>query len=101
SALTARVWKDRILGQSATVAVAQRATWAANGNNLRLGGDLPRRCYWIRLDAKTSRPWKRTGFTHPELIQWVSENRERLLAALLTIAVSWFAAGKPAASSTV
>jgi len=101
SALTASVWRDRILGHSTIVAIAQRATWVANGNNLRLGGDIPRRCYWIRLDAKTSRPWKRTGFTHPELIPWVFENRGRLLAALLTIAVSWFAAGKPAATSTV
>ena len=101
SALTAHVWKDRILGQSAIVAVSQRATWVANGNNLRLGGDIPRRCFWIRLDAKTSRPWKRTGFAHPELIPWVFENRGSLLAALLTIAVSWFAAGKPPATSTV
>jgi hypothetical protein len=96
SALTTPVWKDRILGQSAIVALSQRATWVANGNNLRLGGDIPRRSYWIRLDAKTSRPWKRTGFTHPELIPWVFENRGCLLAALLTIAVSWFVDGKAA-----
>lgn len=96
SALTTPVWKDRILGQSAIVSVSQRATWVANGNNLRLGGDIPRRSYWIRLDAKTARPWKRTGFTHPELIAWVFENRGSLLAALLTIAVSWFVDGKPA-----
>jgi hypothetical protein len=68
---------------------------------MHLGGDIPRRSYWIRLDAKTSRPWIRTGFTHPELIPWLLENRARLLAALLTIAVSWFAADKRAASSTV
>jgi len=29
----------------------QRATWMATGNNLHVGGDLARRCYWIRLDA--------------------------------------------------
>lgn len=101
SALTASVWRDRILGLSTIVAVSQRATWVANGNNLRLGGDLPRRCYWIRLDARTWRHWTRANFTHPGLIPWVLENRGRLLAALLIIAVSWFAAGKPAASSTV
>ncbi len=101
SVLTSSVWKDRILGLSKTLAVSQRATWIANGNNIRLGGDLPRRCYWIRLNAKDSRPWQRTGFKHPDLIAWVFDNRGKLLAALLTIARAWYAAGKPTADVPV
>jgi hypothetical protein len=96
-ALTARTWTDRILGRSETVTVSQRATWIATGNNIQLRGDLPRRCYWIRLDARESRPWQRQNFRHPDLLSWVTRNRGRLVHALLTLARGWFAAGKPKA----
>jgi hypothetical protein len=97
-AVTASSWTDRILGQSKTVTLPVRCTWIVTGNNLQLGGDLPRRCYWIRLDAATSRPWQRTGFRHPDLKQWVRDRRGDLLAALIVIARGWFAAGRPAGS---
>jgi len=96
-ALTARTWTDRVLGRSETVTVSQRATWIATGNNIQLRGDLPRRCYWIRLDARESRPWQRENFKHPDLLGWVAKNRGRLVHALLVLARAWFAAGKPKA----
>jgi hypothetical protein len=96
-ALTARTWTDRVLGRSETVTVSQRATWIATGNNIILRGDLPRRCIWIRLDARDSRPWQRQNFRHPDLLGWVTKNRGRLVHALLTLARAWFAAGKPKA----
>lgn len=95
AALTTGTWKDRLLGQSATAIIPQRATWLATGNNLKLGGDMPRRCYWIRLDAQTARPWRRQDFRHPGLIGWVTDNRGALLGALLTVARAWYAAGQP------
>jgi hypothetical protein len=98
-ALTARTWTDRILGRSETVTVSQRATWIATGNNIQLRGDLPRRCYWIRLDARESRPWQRENFKHPDLLGWVTKNRGRLVHALLTLARAWFAVGKPKAAN--
>jgi hypothetical protein len=98
-ALTARTWTDRVLGRSETVTVSQRATWIATGNNIQLRGDLPRRCYWIRLDARESRPWQRENFKHPDLLGWITKNRGRLVHALLTLARAWFAAGRPKASN--
>jgi hypothetical protein len=95
SALTAEIWQDRILGKSGTVEVAQRSTWMATGNNIRLGGDLQRRCYWVRLDAGSSEPWRGRTFRHRDLLGWVKENRPGLVGALLTIARGWFAAGQP------
>jgi hypothetical protein len=99
SVLTAHNWHDRMLGTTGMVTLPQRATWIATGNNIKLGGDMPRRCYWIRLDTQLARPWQRPteGFRHPNLLGWVSENRGDLLAALLTISRAWFVAGKPAA----
>jgi hypothetical protein len=95
-AVTASTWTDRILGQTKTITLPVRCTWIATGNNLQLGGDLPRRCVWIRLDAGTSLPFQRVGFRHPDLKSWVREHRGELLCALLTIARAWFVAGKPA-----
>lgn len=96
AAITAPVWDDRILGISKTASVPVRVTWLANGNNLRLGGDLPRRAVWTRLDPKHPRPWERTKFRHPELLVWVAANRGRIIAALLTLARAWHVAGRPA-----
>ncbi len=96
-ALTSRTWTDRVLGRSEVATVKQRATWAATGNNISLGGDLARRCYWIRLDAKQSRPWQRNGFKHPNLTAWAGEKRGELVAAVLTLARAWYATRCPKA----
>lgn len=96
--LTADSWQGRVLGRSEMVTVPNRATWAATGNNIDVGGDLARRCYRIRLDARQASPWLRTGFKHADLGGWVSENRGALLHALCTIVRSWWVAGKPMAT---
>ena len=95
AALTSYTFSDRILGQSRTDEVPQRATWLATGNNIALGGDLPRRCYWIRMDAKQSQPWTRKNFRHPHLVEWISDTRGAILGAMLTLARAWVVAGKP------
>lgn len=93
--LTSDKWRGRILGVSKMTSVPQRATWIATGNNIRLGGDLGRRCYRIRLDARVSRPFLRKDFTHSDLAAWVMEHRTGLVSALLTLARAWYVAGKP------
>ena len=100
-ALTSNEWEDRYLGKSLIVRMPQRAVWIATGNNLRLTGDLPRRTYPIRLDARMGRPWQREGFKNRNLIGWVLQNRGELLAAILTIARAFILAGKPEPSKPV
>src|SRR5260370_3923870 len=94
-ALTSHTVQERILGQSRNGVYPQRATWIATGNNIQLGGDMPRRCYWIRLDAHMDKPWRRGNFTH-DLEAWVPEHRGDLIAALLTVASAYYPAGSPA-----
>lgn len=94
SALTADVFETRRLGYSATMRAPNRATWLACGNNIRLGGDLPRRCVWVHLNAKTARPWQRS-FRIADLEAYAREHRGELLAAALTLGRAWFAAGCP------
>lgn len=95
--LTLVIWQDRILGQSKLIDFPHRTVWIATGNNIHLKGDLPRRCIWSRMDAHVARPWLRNlkQFTHPELREWVTNNRGSILAAILTIARAWTLAGKP------
>ena len=100
-ALTSQVYSDRLLGTNQQPEIPVICSWFATGNNLQLGGDLPRRCYWIRLDAKVSQPWKRSDFRHKDLEEWVTENRGRLSTALLTIARAWYAAGQPGSDSPI
>lgn len=100
-ALTSQVYSDRLLGTNQQPEIPVICSWFATGNNIQLGGDLPRRCYWIRLDAKMSRPWKRSDFRHKDLEGWVTENRSRLSAALLTMARAWYVAGQPEPDSPI
>jgi hypothetical protein len=93
--LTSETWTDRILGASQLVQLPNRAVWVATGNNVRLGGDIPRRCYWVRMDPKVARPWQREGFKIDPLLPWVVENRGKLVHAILTLATAWFQAGRP------
>jgi hypothetical protein len=94
-ALTETTHGDRVLGKSQTINLPVRCAWIATGNNIQLGGDMPRRCYWIRMDAKCSKPFQRTGFKHKRLKDYVLKHRGELLAALLTLARAWFIAGRP------
>jgi hypothetical protein len=95
--LTSDEWADRLLGRSETVKLPNRATWMATGNNLQVGGDLGRRCYRIRLDARQAKPYSRpaSSFRHPDLLDWAQQHRGELIAALLTIARHWYAIGQP------
>lgn len=97
--LTADSWQGRVLGRSEMTVVPNRATWAATGNNIDVGGDLARRCYRIRLDARQAQPWLRTGFRHVDLEGWTTTNRSLLLHALCTIVRSWWVAGRPQAEA--
>ena len=96
SMLTSERVRVRVLGRSQTARVPQRATWAALGNNPRVRGDMPRRIYRVRLDAKVAVPWARR-FERADLRGWALEHRAELLAAALTCARAWHVAGRPGA----
>lgn len=95
SFITCDLWRDRVLGVMEMPSVPQRACVYLTANNVVLGGNLPRRTYWSRIDAQVAKPWTRTDFLHPELLEWAMERRGDLLAAVLTLGRNWFARGKP------
>lgn len=93
--LTETQHADRAFRTHEKITLPVKCSFVATGNNIALGGDMPRRCYWIRLDAKSSRPFMRTGFQIADLKGWTIAHRGELLAALLTLARAWFHAGRP------
>jgi hypothetical protein len=95
AALTARTWRDRILGKSDVATVPLTSTWYVTGNNLGVRADAPRRVLRARLESKEERPEERQGLLHDPLLPWVRQHRGRLLAAGLTILRAYVAAGRP------
>jgi hypothetical protein len=94
-ALTSSRITDRILGHTRMATVESHALWIANGNNVQLGGDMPRRCVPIRLEAASSRPWAGRTFGIPDLRGYLAQHRGELLWAVLTLVRAWASAGQP------
>lgn len=65
----------------------------ANGNNIRMVGDLVRRTLTCRLDAKLEAPEKRKFDFDP--VERIKAKRGAYLAAVFTIARAYMAAGRP------
>jgi hypothetical protein len=95
SLLTAPSHFGRILGSNKILESEQRLTCLAIGNNISFAEDFERRFYAIQLDASVEQPWKREGFRHLLLKEWVQEHRGQLIGAFLTIIRSWVVAGRP------
>jgi hypothetical protein len=72
--------------------------WTITSNNAKLGGDLAKRALWVSINANRTDPEARSGFRHPDLIDWITCNRGELLGALLTLVRAWVVAGRPAPS---
>ena len=94
-ALTAEIWRDRLLGGNRQVALPLAVTWYATGNNVAVAGDTARRCLHIRLQSACDRPERRADFKHPRLLAWLSRERPRLLPAAVTLLRAYVVAGRP------
>jgi hypothetical protein len=95
--LTSDQWDDRPLGSTAWTRSVNDRLWTVTGNNLNLGGDLPRRTVRTVIDPGRPNPELRTGFAINDLERWVKERRGELLHALLVVVRAWVAAGRPTA----
>jgi len=97
--LTASYWRQRALKTNEEVEIPIRLAVIANGNNISLGGDLPRRVFWCRMDPNCARPWQREiEYRHPDIRAWTLENRGEILWGILTLTRGWIIAGRPGPS---
>jgi hypothetical protein len=92
-ALTNPMWSDRILGASKFLHIVNRVAWFLTGKNPRFTGEAARRFTRSRIEPDCERPEERTGFKHPQLLDWIKEEQARLYHAILTLIQDWFAKG--------
>lgn len=96
-ALTSLVFEGRVLGRSEMVKVPISAVFIATANNPRLSSEMARRVIKISLNSGQDRPQDRDpeSFVHPNLREWVYEERMNLLKAFLTLIQNWISEGCP------
>jgi putative DNA primase/helicase len=95
--LTEGQLRERVIGSSRTATGDARLTWIATGNNLELGGDLPRRTLICRMDPEMERPEDREF--DRDLEAYVPAHRAELAAAILTIVRAYRVSGQRVAIS--
>ncbi len=93
--LTASNWSDRMLGGNTEIQADNRILLLLTGNNLAPVGDIVRRLLMIRIDPQleASQVWQREFALEP--LDYVIRNRQRLVAAALTLLAGFVAAGMP------
>lgn len=96
SFITSPSFKDRILGESTTQELPNKALFLITGNNLVLTGDTHRRVLMVRLDAQQERPFTREFAFNPQ--DEVIKNRQQMVVAALTIVRAHITAGRPKAA---
>jgi hypothetical protein len=96
SFITSPSFKDRILGESNTQELPNKALFLITGNNLVLTGDTHRRVLIVRLDAQQEQPFTREFDFNPQ--DEVIANRQQMVVAALTIVRAYIAAGRPKAA---
>ncbi len=83
----------RALGSSNMIRVANTFTFFANGNNITATADMVRRTLRCALDSNSENPEERTFTKNP--VKTVLADRGTYVAACLTIARAYIAAGRP------
>lgn len=93
--LTTPEWSDRVLGGNALMTAPNRLLTLFTGNNLNPLGDLVRRILIVRIDPRmdATAVWQRNFDEDP--VQYVRENRQELVAAGLSLLLSFVRAGMP------
>lgn len=93
SFITSPKYKDRILGESTTQELPNKALFLITGNNLVLTGDTHRRVLIVRLDAQQEQPFTREFAFNPQ--EMVIKHRQQMVVAALTIVRAYITAGRP------
>ena len=81
--ITQSVTGVRVLGESRIVDVTNSYVMFATGNNIRIAGDLTRRCLICSLDPQVERPEERSFAGNP--LEQALRQRSRYVSAALTI----------------
>lgn len=92
------LWTDRILGHSREATLPNEAEYSLSMNlGATLTRDLLARSVVIELYLAAEEPNNR-AFKHANLLEWVKENRSKILGALLALIREWDRQGRPKGS---
>jgi hypothetical protein len=92
--LSEPIFKDRVLGKSASASALTNCLVFATGNNLEFEADTTRRVVRCRMDARHERPQDREFASDP--LADAKHDRAALVGGGLTILLAYLAAGRPA-----
>lgn len=85
-AMSSDIFSNRLLGKNRTLKVPSSAIWFFTGNNITFSGDFATRVYTISLNPLMEDPDTRT-FRRENIIDWVIDNKVKILSALLSILI--------------
>lgn len=83
----------RKLGSSQMVWRPNNMLWQITGINPTLDAEINRRCVYMNLNLRRASSAKR-NYQHPDFKGWLTENRSRIIGAILTLIRAWWVAGK-------
>lgn len=99
AALTSPTFSDRTLGKTEKPEYPNRMLVLLTGNNLRLANDMPRRVLKCRIDPAVENPATRRFNANP--LQYILDNRQRLVQAGLTIIRAYLQSNEAKAGGAV
>lgn len=91
--LSSSFFEQRKLGGSTILQVSSRVLFLANGNFVHPEGDLLRRVLPLQLVARNAHPEQRS-FSNANLLDFVAENRARLIMNALRITAAYLQSGE-------
>lgn len=100
-AITTKVFRDRILGQSKTFEVSTQVTWLLSANAPIIHTDFYRRMIPIPLTNLNYGEDSSAGFSNPNINHEILENRNKYLSAVMAIIRHWINLGMPESKNTL
>ncbi len=86
-------YRSRLLGGNREIDLEPQCQWIFTAINIRMSGELVRRCGMIEMDTGLADPTQGRTFKHDDILKYASENRGRLIWACLTLIQNWIAKG--------
>lgn len=83
-AMSSDIYSGRLLGETKTLSVPSSAIWFFTGNGIRFSGDFSTRVFPVHLNPQMENPDTRK-FKRQNVLDWVLNNRPRILHALISI----------------
>lgn len=97
--LTTGYYSGRLLGKSKNLHCMVLQLFIMTSNNTRLSEDMSRRFARVRLRTNLRNPERRSDIQQVDILNWVGDNRGKIISALAGLVNHWIAEGSPVPDS--